>query len=134
MLKNWRRTDQTLRLYEGDTGVAYSWNSTEYKWDKIGKVVDGPDDLQGRKKLDGVAYDYVFDVDIEDGKPIRKLPYNRGDNLYFVAEQWLLKEGLPLTYREQIVQFILQNTGQANVPLDNSFVDPYTGANAYMPG
>jgi phospholipase A-2-activating protein len=56
------------------------------------------------------------------------------DNPYFVAEQWLLKEGLPLTYREQIVQFILQNTGQANVPLDNSFVDPYTGANAYMPG
>lgn len=128
------KNGQTKVIREGDTGVAYSWNSTEYKWDKIGEVVDGPDDLQGRKKLDGVAYDYVFDVDIEDGEPIRKLPYNRGDNPYFVAEQWLLKEGLPLTYREQIVQFILQNTGQANVPLDNSFVDPYTGANAYMPG
>lgn len=128
------KSGQTKVIREGDTGVAYSWNSAEYKWDKIGEVVDGPDDLQGRKKLDGIAYDYVFDVDIEDGEPVRKLPYNRGDNPYFVAEQWLLKEGLPLTYKEQIVQFILKNTGQTNAPLDYTFVDPYTGGNAYMPG
>ncbi|KAH9302955.1 hypothetical protein KI387_014538, partial [Taxus chinensis] len=100
----------------------------------IGEVVDGPGDVQGRKTLDGVAYDYVFDVDIGDGEPIRKLPHNHGDNPYYVSEQWLLKEGLPMAYREQVVEFILKNTGQANVRLDNSFVDPYTGANAYVPG
>ncbi|XP_057836619.2 uncharacterized protein LOC131046848 [Cryptomeria japonica] len=128
------KNGQTKIVREGDCGVAYSWNMSEYKWDKIGEVVDGPDDSQGRKTLDGVAYDYVFDVDIGDGEPIRKLPYNHGGNPYYVAEQWLLKEGLPMTYREQVVEFILKNTGQANVHLDNSFVDPYTGANAYVPG
>eukprot|EP00252_Welwitschia_mirabilis_P020798 TRINITY_DN5175_c0_g1_i1.p1 TRINITY_DN5175_c0_g1~~TRINITY_DN5175_c0_g1_i1.p1 ORF type:complete len:778 (+),score=142.56 TRINITY_DN5175_c0_g1_i1:80-2413(+) len=129
---------QTLIIREGDSGVAYSWNSKEYMWDKIGEVVDGPDASQGGKQmLDGIPYDYVFDVDIGDGEPTRKLPYNRGDNPYSVADQWLLKEGLPLLHREQVVEFIVKNTGQSsNVPSANSFsyVDPYTGANAYVPG
>ncbi|GJN10384.1 hypothetical protein PR202_ga28472 [Eleusine coracana subsp. coracana] len=102
---------QTLIVREGDNGVAYSWNSTELKWDKIGEVVDGPgsgDAAQGQI-LDGVRYD-------------------------FVADKWLLKENLPLTYRQQVVEFILQNSGQNNFVPDPSFRDPYTGANAYVPG
>ncbi|RDX85889.1 Phospholipase A-2-activating protein, partial [Mucuna pruriens] len=56
------------------------------------------------------------------------------DNPYDVADKWLLKENLPLSFREQIVQFILQNTGQNNITFDASFRDPYTGAHAYTPG
>ncbi|XP_010254965.1 PREDICTED: phospholipase A-2-activating protein isoform X2 [Nelumbo nucifera] len=125
---------QTKIVREGDNGVAYSWNSREQKWDKIGEVVDGPDDNMNRAVLDGVQYDYVFDVDIGDGEPIRKLPYNRSDNPYDTADKWLLKENLPLSYRQQIVEFILQNTGQRNFTLDTSFRDPYTGSSAYIPG
>ncbi|RYR22853.1 hypothetical protein Ahy_B03g068150 isoform C [Arachis hypogaea] len=153
---------QTKVVREGDNGVAYAWNMPEQKWDKIGEVVDGPEE-SGRAFHDGVQYDYgqfpvvplhsllalsssdsflinfyfcgsVFDVDIGDGMPIRKLPYNRSDNPYDVADKWLLKENLPLSFREQIVQFILQNTGQKDVTFDASFRDPYTGANAYVPG
>ncbi|KAE8702211.1 4-hydroxy-3-methylbut-2-enyl diphosphate reductase [Hibiscus syriacus] len=101
---------------------------------KIGEVVDGPDDSTNRSVLDGVQYDYVFDVDIGDGEPIRKLPYNRSDNPYDTADKWLLKENLPLSYRQQIVEFILQNTGQKDFNIDPTFRDPYTGANAYVPG
>ncbi|XP_057750616.1 uncharacterized protein LOC130969060 [Arachis stenosperma] len=124
---------QTKVVREGDNGVAYAWNMPEQKWDKIGEVVDGPEE-SGRAFHDGVQYDYVFDVDIGDGMPIRKLPYNRSDNPYDVADKWLLKENLPLSFREQIVQFILQNTGQKDITFDASFHDPYTGANAYVPG
>ncbi|MED6204151.1 hypothetical protein PIB30_006212 [Stylosanthes scabra] len=124
---------QTKVVREGDNGVAYAWNMPEQKWDKIGEVVDGPEE-SGRTFHDGVPYDHVFDVDIGDGMPIRKLPYNRSDNPYDVADKWLLKENLPLSFREQIVQFILQNTGQKDVTFDASFRDPYTGANAYVPG
>ncbi|XP_052724577.1 protein DOA1-like [Vigna angularis] len=56
------------------------------------------------------------------------------DNPYDVADKWLLKENLPLSFREQVVQFILQNTGQNNVTFDASFRDPYTGSHAYVPG
>ncbi|XP_059653855.1 uncharacterized protein LOC132300680 isoform X2 [Cornus florida] len=125
---------QTKVVREGDNGVAYAWNLGEQKWDKIGEVVDGPDDGMKRPVLDGIQYDYVFDVDIGDGEPIRKLPYNRSDNPYTTADNWLLKENLPLSYREQIVQFILQNSGQRDTTFDSSFRDPFTGSSAYIPG
>ncbi|GKD53198.1 phospholipase A2-activating protein [Tanacetum coccineum] len=101
---------------------------------EIGEVIDGPDDGVKRPVHDGVQYDYVFDVDIGDGEPIRKLPYNRSDNVYDTADKWLLKENLPLSYRQQVVEFILQNSGQKDFILDSSFRDPYTGSNAYVPG
>ncbi|XP_020216388.1 phospholipase A-2-activating protein [Cajanus cajan] len=126
---------QTKVVREGDNGVAYGWNMKEQKWDKIGEVVDGPEESNSNRQFfDGIQYDYVFDVDIEDGMPTRKLPYNRTDNPYDVADKWLLKENLPLSFREQIVQFILQNTGQNNITFDSSFRDPYTGSHAYVPG
>lgn len=49
------------------------------------------------------------------------------DNPYEVADKWLLKENLHPSFREQIVQFILQNTGQKDIGFDASFRDPYTG-------
>ncbi|KAL2328929.1 hypothetical protein Fmac_022356 [Flemingia macrophylla] len=126
---------QTKVVREGDNGVAYGWNMKEQKWDKIGEVVDGPEESNSNRQFfDGIQYDYVFDVDIGDGMPIRKLPYNRSGNPYDVADKWLLKENLPLSFREQIVQFILQNTGQNNITFDASFHDPYTGSHAYVPG
>ncbi|KAI8028323.1 Phospholipase A-2-activating protein [Camellia lanceoleosa] len=128
------RDGQTKVVREGDNGVAYSWNMKEQQWDKIGEVVDGPDDSMKRPVLDGIEYDYVFDVDIGDGEPTRKLPYNRSDNPYDTADKWLLKENLPLSYRQQIVELILQNTGQRDFALDSSFRDPYTGSSAYVPG
>ncbi|XP_022136219.1 phospholipase A-2-activating protein [Momordica charantia] len=125
---------QTKVIREGDNGVAYSWNSKDYKWDKIGEVVDGPDDNGRNHVLDGVEYDYVFDVDIGDGEPIRKLPYNLADDPYTTADKWLIKENLPLAYRQQVVDFIFQNSGKKNFVLDSSFRDPYTGSSAYVPG
>ncbi|GAB2250396.1 hypothetical protein Droror1_Dr00016646 [Drosera rotundifolia] len=125
---------QTKIVREGDNGVAYAWNAKEYKWDKIGEVVDGPNDGLKHPMLDGVEYDYVFDVDIGDGEPIRKLPYNRSDNPYSAADKWLLDQNLPLSYRQQIVDFILENTGQKRFNFDSSFRDPFTGASAYVPG
>ncbi|XVF01431.1 hypothetical protein REPUB_Repub04eG0088500 [Reevesia pubescens] len=125
---------QTKIVREGDNGVAYTWNMREQKWDKIGEVVDGPDDNMKHSVLDGVQYDYVFDVDIGDGEPIRKLPYNRSDNPYDTADKWLLTENLPLSYRQQIVEFILKNSGQKDFQIDPTFRDPYTGSSAYVPG
>ncbi|KAL3614135.1 hypothetical protein CASFOL_042209 [Castilleja foliolosa] len=134
-LKTPGRSDgQTKIVREGDNGVAYSWNMGEQKWDKIGEVVDGPNDNLKRPILDGAQYDYVFDVDIGDGEPVRKLPYNRSENPYDVADKWLLKENLPLSYRQQVVEFILQNSGQRDFLPDPMFRDPYTGASAYTPG
>jgi PFU (PLAA family ubiquitin binding). len=51
------------------------WDSSSSNWQKIGDVVDAVG--QSRKQLyQGKEYDYVFDVDIQDGVPPLKLPYN----------------------------------------------------------
>lgn len=52
------------------------------------------------------------------------------ENPYDVADKWLLNENLPLSYRQQIVEFILQNTGQKDFTPDPLFRDPYTGCKA----
>jgi phospholipase A-2-activating protein len=44
-------------------------------WVNVGEVVGGVG--SGQKKLhDGIEYDYIFDVDIAEGAPPLKLPYN----------------------------------------------------------
>ncbi len=61
------------------------------------------------------------------------LAYFLADDPYAVADKWLLKENLPLTYRQQVVEFILQNSGQNNFVPDPSFRDPYTGGICFFP-
>lgn len=54
------------------------------------------------------------------------------DNPYSSADKWLLNEDLPLSYHQQIVEFILQNSGQKDFTVDTSFRDPYTGCKYYF--
>lgn len=48
------------------------------------------------------AYDFVFSVDVEDGKPPLKLPYNRTDDPYDAARKFLSRNNLPGGYLEQV--------------------------------
>ncbi|KFM27541.1 Phospholipase A-2-activating protein [Auxenochlorella protothecoides] len=134
---------QTRVVREGGTGMAYSWNAASQSWDVVGEVVGGPgggeDTLApaGSRVVGGRTWDYVFDVDVEDGSPPRRLPVDAGENPYVAADRFLAAEDLPTSYREQIVSFILQNTpsGQSLPGASSGHAgDPFTGANAYVPG
>ena len=61
------------------------------QWEKIGEVVGGPaqnDTMDVPSKWhNGQQYDFVVDVDFEDGVPPKKLAFNRSDNPYNVAER-----------------------------------------------
>ena len=51
------------------------WDSGSGTWQKVGEVVDAVG--SSRKQLyQGREYDYVFDVDVQEGVPPLKLPYN----------------------------------------------------------
>lgn len=68
-----------MLVKDAQTVSAYSWSAGENQWKKIGELVDaagGVDPSKRVKYTDGKEYDYIFDVDIEDGKPPLKLPYN----------------------------------------------------------
>lgn len=74
-------------------------------WDVVGEVVGGPgggeDTLApaGSRVVGGRTWDYVFDVDVEDGSPPRRLPVDAGENPYVAADRFLAAEDLPTSYR-----------------------------------
>lgn len=58
-----------------DVVEAHQWSSASQSWQKIGDVTDAIG--SNRKQLyQGKEYDYVFDVDIQEGAPPLKLPFN----------------------------------------------------------
>jgi phospholipase A-2-activating protein len=89
----------------------------------------------------------VFDVDIQDGVPPLKLPYNTTgtyceelnffykctltlstENPFTAAQNFLQRNDLPLTYIDQVVKFIEQNTSGVTLGANSEYVDPWTGA------
>ena len=74
-------------------------------------------------------YDYVFDVDIEEGKAPLKLPYNISDDPWHVAQKFIHDKNLSQIYLEQVANFIQDNTKGVTLggPPAPSSSDPFTG-------
>lgn len=106
---------------------AHQWSGGE--WVKIGDVVGSAGGGGDKKEYLGKMYDYVFDVDVEDGKPPLKLPYNANENPYAAAERFLADNELPSSYLQEVVQFIERNTG--GVQLDEQSGPTQPAANPY---
>ncbi|EIW66002.1 hypothetical protein TREMEDRAFT_41188 [Tremella mesenterica DSM 1558] len=129
-----KKDGQVLMIKNNDVVEAYQWQAATSTWQQIGQVVDAIG--SGRKQLyEGKEYDYVFDVDVSEGMPPLKLPYNASENPWMAAQRFLGKHELPMTYADQVVQFIEKNTagvqlGTGNEP-STSYVDPYTGSSRY---
>lgn len=91
---------------------------------------------------EGKEYDYVFDIDIEDGKPPLKLPYNSNESAWDAARRFLERNELPLSYYEQVANWISDNTkgtriGQDSGPSDQPpphVRDPWGTERRYKPG
>lgn len=49
------------------------------------------------------------------------------ENPFTAAQKFLEKNDMPLTYIDQVAQFIEKNTGGVNLGGNDNFVDPYTG-------
>jgi phospholipase A-2-activating protein len=120
------------------------WDSATSSWQKIGEVVDAVG--SGRKQLyNGKEYDYVFDVDVQEGAPPLKLPFNVSgkyfhitvrcakidtfiaENPYAAAQRFLEQNNLPLNHTDEVVKFIEKSTSGVNLGVNNEYVDPYTG-------
>lgn len=123
-------------MVKNSTGTieAHQWSGGE--WHKIGDVVGSASSGEKKEYL-GKEYDYVFDVDIKDGEPPLKLPYNINDNPYMVAEKFLADNELPPTYTEEVVRFLEKNTEGVSLQestatsaaeTNERVIDPYSDA------
>ncbi|PVH95410.1 phospholipase A-2-activating protein [Periconia macrospinosa] len=135
--KSGTKEGQTQLILEANGNIsAYQWSTAASEWVSIGTVVDQAGSSGRKITHNGKDYDYVFDVDIEEGKPPLKLPYNLSQNPYEVARKFCEDHKLPLTYLDQVTNFIVQNTqGQTlgqSAPAQGA--DPWGTESRYRPG
>ncbi|PSN72479.1 PFU-domain-containing protein [Corynespora cassiicola Philippines] len=134
--KSGTKEGQVQMINEANGNVsAYQWSAAANQWVHIGTVVDQAGSGGRKISHNGKEYDYVFDVDIEDGKPPLKLPYNVSQNPYEVARKFCEDNKLPITYLDQVTNFIVQNTQGATLGQSASQgTDPWGTESRYRPG
>lgn len=130
--------DGQVQMIKEDNGnvTAHTWSMSQQQWINVGTVVDAVGSTGKKVEYLGQSYDYVFDVDIEDGKPPLKLPYNLSENPYERATKFLGDNELPLTYLDSVANFITENTKGATLGQteQSSGPDPYGTESRYRPG
>ncbi|KAJ9218387.1 hypothetical protein DTO166G4_253 [Paecilomyces variotii] len=128
---------QMIREENGSI-TAHTWSSATQEWIAVGTVVDAAG--SGGRKIEylGQQYDYVFDVDIEDGKPPLKLPYNVSQNPYEAATKFIQDNELPIGYLDQVARFITENTQGTTIgettEQQPTGADPWGQEHRYRPG
>ncbi|KOS15096.1 phospholipase a-2-activating protein [Malassezia pachydermatis] len=120
-------------VHHGSQTLRFQWSTGLRQWVQTGMVSESAKPSQ-KTVYEGKEYDYVFDVDIADGVPPLKLPYNVHDNPFVAASQFLEKNELPASFLDQVVRFLEKNTQGVQVDTAQAApVDPYTGATRYTP-
>ena len=140
--KSGTREGQVAMIREADGSVtAHQWSQGSQQWMNVGTVVDAVG--SSGKKIDylGKEYDYVFDVDIEEGKPPLKLPYNLSQNPYEAATKFINDNELPIGYLDQVANFITTNTQGTSIGQSSQSqaaappgADPWGSESRYRPG
>lgn len=138
--KSGTKEGQSQIIKETDgSATLYQWSMSEQQWIKIGQVVDSAGSGGSKVAYNGKEYDYVFDVDIEEGKPPLKLPFNVTQNPYDAATKFLTDHELPVSYLEEVANFIIKNSQGATLgpsqqqPLAAG-ADPWGTEQRYRPG
>ncbi|KAJ5562642.1 hypothetical protein N7461_001403 [Penicillium sp. DV-2018c] len=137
--KSGTKEGQVQMIREADGSVtAHTWSSATGEWVAIGTVVDSVGSSGRKTEYHGQDYDYVFDVDIEDGKPPLKLPYNVSQNPYEAATKFIGDNELSMNYLDQVANFITQNTQGATIGQSSAQepagADPWGSDRRYRPG
>eukprot|EP00095_Tigriopus_kingsejongensis_P004294 maker-scaffold722_size106786-snap-gene-0.32 protein:Tk04294 transcript:maker-scaffold722_size106786-snap-gene-0.32-mRNA-1 annotation:"phospholipase a-2-activating protein isoform x2" len=82
-----KKDGQTLMVRDGPNICVHSWSSVDQKWTKIGDVTGSAKGqngaaLDGGKVVyEGKEYDFVFDIDVDEGR-VLKLGFNRDQDTY----------------------------------------------------
>ncbi|CAF96684.1 unnamed protein product, partial [Tetraodon nigroviridis] len=123
------RDGQTRLVKEGQRVEAYQWSASDARWVKIGDVVGGSNQQTSRNVVyEGKEYDYVFTIDINEGGPSLKLPYNVCEDPWLTAHSFLQRNDLSPLFLDQVANFIMDNTkGHQLGPPPPGGADPFTG-------
>nr|XP_057923189.1 phospholipase A-2-activating protein [Doryrhamphus excisus] len=130
------RDGQTRLIKDGQKVEAYQWSVSDSRWLKIGDVVGGSNQQTSKSVMyEGKEYDYVFTIDVNEGGPSMKLPYNVSEDPWLTAHNFLQKNDLSPMFLDQVAKFIIENTkGHELGATQPAGGDPFTGGARYIPG
>lgn len=132
VLNNPPQKEGQVVMVRNAAGAIEAHQSSGGQWIRVGEVVSTKEAAaknSSKKELDGKEYDYVFQVNIEDGKPELPLPYNSDENPYDSARRFLVKNELPMSYLDEVAQFITSNAVVKNTQKAyNPYADRPTGS------
>ncbi|KAK8736396.1 hypothetical protein OTU49_004977 [Cherax quadricarinatus] len=132
-----KRNGHTVMVREGEKVNCYSWSTSDQQWTAVGEVVGGAGGSQstsGKVLFEGKEYDYVFDVELDEGSRL-KLPYNICEDPYFAAQRFIHSHELPQEFLDQVATFIINNTKGMTLGVEggSQYADPFTGGSRYQP-
>ncbi|KAI9506277.1 WD40-repeat-containing domain protein, partial [Coemansia spiralis] len=131
--KSGDENEQVVLVKSGPVVEMYQWDQDSRKWNQVGLIADAAGQTQ-KKLFDGKEYDYVFDVDIQEGVPPLKLPFNVTENPYSAAQKFLEKNELNMEHLDTVANFIVKNAdGVVLGSGEQSYEDPFTGGSRYVP-
>ena len=90
---NWSQSKFFLAEEHSQMSISLNLFAEDQVWIKMGEVVGQPGkDKPANSKItyEGKEYDYVFDIDIDDGVML-KLPYNLTEDPWMAAQQFIHK-------------------------------------------
>lgn len=131
-----KKDGQTKLVREGTNITVHQWDASKMLWSKIGDVVGAPGQTQdpsAKVTHEGKEYDYVFTVDIQDGVPPLKLPYNVTDDPWVTAQKFIHEHDLSQMFLDKIAHFIMQNAQGMVIDQRNHAgnADPFTSSSSY---
>lgn len=139
LLRPGNESGQTKLIRRGNIIECHQWNGMETRWEKVGEVVgsagtEGASRQSNKQNYNGKEYDFVFDVEIQEGSPRLKLPYNLTDDPWMAAHQFLERNDLSQMFLDQVVDFIQKNTKGVTIGQQTAASgDPFTGGTRYIP-
>ncbi|XP_035480973.1 phospholipase A-2-activating protein isoform X1 [Scophthalmus maximus] len=136
LLEPGNRDGQTRLIKDGQKAEAYQWSVSDARWVKIGDVVEGSNQQTSKSVMyEGKEYDFVFTIEVNEGGPSMKLPYNLSEDPWLTAHNFLQKNDLSPMFLDQVANFIIENTkGHVVGPAQPTVADPFTGGARYIPG
>lgn len=132
-----KKDGHTVMVRDGEKINCYSWSSSQQEWTAIGEVVGGAGgsaSTSGKVLFEGREYDYVFDVELDQGMFL-KLPYNVCEDPYFAAQRFIHQHELPQEFLDKVASFIIQNSKGMSLGYEGTsqYSDPFTGGSRYQP-
>ncbi|CAH2235111.1 jg7520 [Pararge aegeria aegeria] len=135
LLEPGKSEGKTKLIRRGTNVKCYSWSVAQNTWNEIGDVLGANPPSEGKTMYQGKEYDFVFSVDIKDGAPALKLPFNKNEDPWVVAQAFIHNNDLSQGYLDEVANFIVKNAKLDALPdSSNGFADPFTGEGRYVPG